>query len=230
MSAPVRRPRTRLPRAEREREILSAARAVFSERGYAAGSVAEVAARAGVAEGTVFSYFETKQALLLRVIADFYAALIDDVESGLRAVRGTENRLRFLVARHLQVFVQDLGICRIVLSELRPDPALYGDSVIELNRSYTSLALDVIKEGIGSGELRSDVSPTVLRDLIFGGVEHVLWRFVNTGAELPVESLGEQLSDVLLTGALPHARTADPTVERLERAVATLERRAGAQR
>lgn len=225
---PTGRARTRLPRAERERAILAAAREVFSERGYGGGSVAEVAERAGVVEGTVFSYFDTKQALLLRVISDFYEALIEDVETGLRAVRGAQNRLRFLVARHMRVFVQDLGLCRVVLSELRPDPALYGESVLELNRRYTSIALDVIVEGIRAGELRDDVPPAVLRDLLFGGAEHALWRFANTGADVPVDELGEQLATLLLEGALPRRPPVDDAVDRLERAVAALERRAGA--
>lgn len=56
------RRRARRPRAEREREILAAARAVFSEKGYADGSVAEIARRVGVVEGTVYTYFDTKRA------------------------------------------------------------------------------------------------------------------------------------------------------------------------
>ncbi len=212
-------------RSEREREILEAARAVFAERGYAQGSVAEIAERVGVVEGTIYTYFATKRELLLRVVADFYENLIREVESGLRSIRGAENRLRFLIARHLQVFVQDLGICRVLLSEIRPDPNLYGDAVRELNRRYTALALEVIEQGIRSGELRRDVAPTVLRDLIYGGIEHALWRFVHGGKRIEIETLGEQLGDALLRGAL-HAE--DDTAERLERALSALERRAGA--
>ena len=219
------RQRTRRPRAEREQQIVEAATAVFSERGYRAGSVAEIAERTGVVEGTVYSYFDTKQALLLRVVSDFYAALIRDVETGLRAVRGAENRLRFLITRHLQVFAQDRGICRVVLSEIRPDPALYDESVRAMNRRYTSLALDVIREGIETGELRADVSPPVLRDLIFGGIEHVLWRALNDGGDFEVEPLGDQLADLLLDGARVSESERDPAA-RLERVVASLERRA----
>lgn len=224
--APRAQRRVRRPRAEREREILDAARWVFAHRGYAAGSVAEIAERVGVVEGTIYTYFDTKRDLLLRVVADFYESLIHEVESGLRSIRGAENRLRFLIARHLQVYVQDLGICRVVLSEIRPDPDLYGPSVRELNRRYTALALGVIEEGIRSGELRPDVAPNVLRDLIYGGIEHALWRFVHSGAEIDVDALGEQLGDALLLGVRAPETDAERTVERLERALSALERRA----
>ena len=80
------RRRTRRPRAEREAEILSAAREVFSEQGYAAAAVAEIAGRAGVVEGTVYSYFESKRALLIAVMRVFYEELISETERGLQAV------------------------------------------------------------------------------------------------------------------------------------------------
>lgn len=218
--------RARRPRAERESQILEAARWVFSNRGYAAGSLAEIAERIGVVEGTIYTYFASKRDLLLRVVADFYDALIREIESGLGSIRGAENRLRFLISRHLEVYIQDLGICRVVLSEIRPDPSLYGGSVRELNRRYTALALDVIQDGIHSGELRQDLVPHVLRDLIYGGIEHALWRFVHSGAEIEIESLGDQLCDVLLSGISARGSDAERIAERLERALSALERRA----
>ena len=229
MAAPATpRKRTRRPRQEREQEILAAARKVFCERGFATGSVAEVAASAGVVEGTVYTYFATKRDLLLRVVEDFYEALIREVESGLRAIRGTENRLRFLIDRQVAVFVEDLGMCRLILSEIRPDPTLYGDAALDLNRRYTSLALDVIEAGIREGELRADLPATLLRDLIYGGIEHALWRHVFTGAELDPGRLAQHLADAVLAGARPNLPSRESTAQRIERAVSALERHAEA--
>ena len=139
-------------------------------------------------------------------------------------MRGAPNRIRFLIGRHLDVYLQDLGMCRLVLSELRPDPALYDDTVRALNRRYTNIALDVIREGIEAGELRRELAAPVLRDLIFGGIEHALWRFVNTGDRAGIDALGEQLADLLLRGA--EAEREAPVVTRLERVAASLERAA----
>jgi len=225
------RRRTRRPRAEREAEILLSAREVFAERGYAATAVAEIATRAGVVEGTVYSYFPTKRALLIRVMRGFYESLIADTEAGLRAVRGSENRLRFLIRRQLDAFTSDLGLCRVVLREARPDPDLYDDAILDLNRRYTGLALGVLEDGVASGELREDLVPGVIRDLLYGGIEHAVWRFVFGGGELDANALADQLADAILGGILapesPSVRrepvlVAD-TVARLERAVSRLE-------
>ncbi len=216
--------RTRRPRAEREAEILDAARSVFAERGYGAAAVAEIATRAGVVEGTVYSYFETKRALLIAVMKAFYDDLISDTESGLRAVRGTENQLRFVIRRHIDTFTSDLGLCRVIIREARPDVALYDEAILKLNRRYTGLALRVLEEGISNGSLREDLVPSVIRDLLYGGIEHAVWRFVFSDGELDAGMLADQLADALL-GGITNAPTSetDATVVRLERAVARLE-------
>lgn len=232
MAAPAtQRRRTRRPRAEREAEILEAARKVFAEQGYAAAAVAEVAARAGVVEGTVYAYFDSKRALLIAVMKQFYEELISETERGLDAVRGTENRLRFVIRHHLDTFARELGLCRLIVSEARPDVALYDEAILDLNRRYTGLALRVLEEGVRDGSLRSDLVPSVTRDLLYGGIEHAVWRSVFTGAPLDAAGLADQLSDALLSGILARSVTADggtdAAVLRLERAIERLESRIG---
>jgi AcrR family transcriptional regulator len=227
-STKTRARRTRRPRAEREAQILDAARSVFAERGYGAAAVAEIATRAGVVEGTVYSYFETKRALLIAVMKAFYEDLISDTESGLRAVRGTENQLRFVIRRHIDTFTSDLGLCRVIIREARPDVALYDEAILKLNRRYTGLALRVLEEGVSNGSLREDLVPSVIRDLLYGGIEHAVWRFVFSDGELDAGMLADQLADALL-GGITNAPTSetDATVVRLERAVARLESNLG---
>ncbi|MBW2497814.1 MAG: TetR family transcriptional regulator [Deltaproteobacteria bacterium] len=223
-SSPPRR-RTRRPRAEREAAILEAARAVFAERGYGEAAVAEIAARTGVVEGTVYSYFPTKRALLVAVMRLFYDDLISETASGLEAIRGCESQIRFLIRRHLEVFTADPGLCRVIIREARPDVALYDEAVLELNRRYTGLASKVLERGIASGELRDDIVPSVIRDLIYGGIEHAVWRFVFADGRLELGPIADQLADAILGGILSRqaAESGEDTVRRLEQAVARLE-------
>jgi AcrR family transcriptional regulator len=61
---------------DKQKRVLDAAMEVFAEKGYAAASTAEIAKRAGVAEGTVFKTFKTKKDLLLGVVAPFFVKRI----------------------------------------------------------------------------------------------------------------------------------------------------------
>lgn len=157
----------------------------------------------------------------------FYDDLIRETASGLAAVRGVENRIRFVIQRQLETFTADLGLCRVILREARPDVALYEEAVLDLNRRYTGLALQVLEQGVASGELRRDIVPSVIRDLIYGGIEHAVWRFVFAEGALEAETLADQLADAILCGIRPPAEEPgrDETLARLERAVRRLESR-----
>ena len=219
--------RTRRPRAEREAQILDSARRVFSEKGYGEATVAEIAANAGVVEGTVYSYFESKRALLIAVMRVFFEALIADTEAGLRAVRGIENQLRFVIRQQLETFTSDLGLCQVIIREARPDLALYDEAILELNRRYTGLALSVLEDGVASGVLREDIVPSLIRDMIYGGIEHAVWRFVFSDREIEVGALADQLADSILGGIVRVSTTETPstieTMIRLERVAERLE-------
>jgi len=217
----------RRPKADRVREILGAARAVFSEYGYEAAAMSEIARRTGVVEGTIYKHFDSKRDLLYRVMREFYESLIADVESGLRGIRGTANRLRFIIGRHLQAFSADRGLCRLLFREIRPDGELYHSAIEELNRRYTRAALRAIEEGIETGELRTDIDATMVRNMIYGAIEHVVWRFVFRGGRLDVDTIADDLTNAVLRGIVAAPTTPRNDVERLAARVAGLERRLG---
>src|SRR2546427_121912 len=95
-----RRPASRLPQEKRIGDIMAAARQVIEEKGYENISMAEIAERAGVVEGTLYRYFENKRDLLTKVANDWFAeVLASDAERA--SIRGTWNKLRHLIWRAL---------------------------------------------------------------------------------------------------------------------------------
>jgi TetR/AcrR family fatty acid metabolism transcriptional regulator len=198
---------SRLPRARRVADIMAAARAVFDEKGYAAASVAEIAERAGVVEGSVYRYFEHKRALLIAVVERWYGELLSDFDEHLKVITGTWNRLRYLVWKHLSAIEKQPMLVRLVFEELRSGPDYRRTAVFQVNRRYTRCTIDVLKEGIAHGEIRRDIPLGIARDMIFGGVEHHTWAFVRgEGAFSPVAA-ADAIVDILRRGiAVPEAR------------------------
>lgn len=200
--------RTRLPKEERVKEILAAAREVFSQHGYDDAAMAEIAARVGVVEGALYRHFDNKRDLLNRILADFYVGLIEDVEKRLPGITGTRNRLRFLIWRQLTAFAEDPGYCWLVVSEVRPDKPFYRSAVQKFNRRYTSFALQVLEEGIAQGDLRGDISPLAVRDMIYGGIEHIMWRHLLTESPVDVTREADTLTEMIIRGIAAPAETA----------------------
>ncbi len=199
-------------------EILAAARAVFCEKGYEQAAVAEIAARMGVVEGTVFKYFPTKRELLLKVLEHWYEEMFGDNARDLAAVQGARARLRLLIWRHLRSVRDYPQLCRLMFREVRPAQGYYGSALHEKNRRYTQFLLDVIRDGVKAGEFRADLPPALLRDLVYGGIEHHAWGYMahsvagddrNTtrpasrragrGA-LDIDAIADQLTTVLCEG------------------------------
>ena len=86
----ARRPRVVKPPDQRRREILEAATEMFGRRGYDVATVQGIAARAGVAAGTVYLYFPSKEAILDALREDYEAGLLDRVSAIAAAVLAEE--------------------------------------------------------------------------------------------------------------------------------------------
>lgn len=197
---PVRSPTPRLAREQRVDEILAAARDVFCEKGYEQAAVSEIAARIGVVEGTVFKYFATKRELLLKVLEYWYEEMFGDYARDLAGVAGHRARLRMLVWRHLRSVRDFPLLCRLMFREVRSEQDYHGSDLHGMNRRYTQFLLDTIQDGIAAGEFRADLPPVLLRDLVYGGIEHHTWNYVCGRGELDIDTIAEQITAVLCEG------------------------------
>ncbi len=122
-------PRRRVPRAERERQIVDAAVAVFGERGYAEVSMEQVAERVGVTKPVLYTHFGSKEGLLLAAIARARSELLDVVAQAAGAAESPETMLRggtLAFFRYLdrrapawQLFCSEAGVTDTALEEIR---------------------------------------------------------------------------------------------------------------
>ncbi|MGH8460754.1 MAG: TetR/AcrR family transcriptional regulator [Stenotrophobium sp.] len=197
---PLRIHAPRLAREARVDEILSAARDVFCEKGYESSAVAEIAARIGVVEGTVYKYFESKRELLLKVLERWYEEMFGDYARDLAGISGTRARLRLLVWRHLRSIRDYPLLCRLMFREVRSERDYHGSDLHELNRRYTQLLLEVLEDGVNCKELRQDAPLTLLRDMVYGSIEHYTWNFICGRGELDIDATADQITALLCDG------------------------------
>lgn len=165
--------------ALRIQQILAGARAVLSEHGYQHATAAEIARRAGVSEASVFTYFRSKRELCLRVIADWYDEIIAAMEAALPRDQPLQRQFEVFVRTHLRLFlVQGTGLCALVLSEGREQGQDLGPDLLPLQRRYTATLMQLLAQGRSEGLIRSDVPLRLLRPMVLGPIEHLLWEAV----------------------------------------------------
>ncbi len=219
---PRRRARERLSRTERMADIMRCAGVILRESGDRDGLVAEIAKRLGIVEGTIYRYWATKRDLIIEVAEHWYEGMLADYDRELAGIAGTKARLRFMIWRHLTVMHDEPAMCRLVLDELRADAGYRKTSIYQLNRQYTQRTLAIVKEGIASRELRADVPLTIVRDMIYGGIEHHCWAYLRGEGKFSPERAADDIVAVVYLGIAAPEDT--DTVARLEDVAARLER------
>lgn len=214
-------------RLRRAAEILAAAREVFLDKGFERSSVAEIAARVGVVEGLVYTYFPTKRELLNEVLRGMYVPLIQDIEQRFERLHGLRSRLRFLIWRHLRVYVEEPGLSRIVLHEVRTGPEYFKSVLHDLHVQYTAFLIRTVREAERDGELPAGTDAEMVRSMVYGGIEHRMWATLFGRGSIDVERLADHYTDMVLAGIAPAASPARAAAPRpaseLERRVERLE-------
>jgi AcrR family transcriptional regulator len=207
----------------RRAEILDAARAVFLEHPYEQASVNQIAERAGCVVGTVYGYFENKRELFDAVLTAFYDELVADIEPRFAVIEGTADRLRFLVARHLQITVDDPSWLKVLDREARGGESYFGSRLHQLNRRYAQFMTRTLADGIARGDLRPDLDPHMARDFLFGGLEHWVRNTVGRGRRNDPPAVAREITRMLLDGWRTAPAPRNDAVRDLEARVTRLE-------
>ena len=201
-------------RSERRvREILVAARQVFSDNGYENSTTLDIARELGISEATVFSYFSSKRDLCMQVIKGWYDEISLVLEQEVPLVVGTRARLHFVVHKHLVTLMQDgTGMCKLVLSEGRSADAEFADLIAELKRRYTAPVMKVLAAAQRDGEIRQDMPLPLLRDMVYGSMEHVLWDYMVNRNKPDIETTAGQLTNMLWAAFMPVSQSLEHLV------------------
>ena len=189
---------------QRVAAILNAARDVFLERGFAAARVEDVAKRAGIAKGTVYLHFESKDALFKALIASVAKAPIAHMEALLRdeATSSTDILRAMIGIIRREVLESDRrNILRLLMTEGPhfPDIAAYHHDAVVARAM--ALLRAIVERGVKRGEFANDglarfpqlfAAPLLLAivwEALFGAID-----------PLDVEGLLETHLDVMLNG------------------------------
>ena len=140
----------------------------------------------------------SKRELCVRVIQDWYDEIIAAIEAGLPRQQPVREQLEFVVLTHLRLFlIQGTGLCALVLSEGRTKGQDLGEGFVELQRRYTAPLMDLLSRGQKAGEVREDIPLRMLRSLVFGPMEHLLWEVIIAGREIQVDRAARDLVALL---------------------------------
>jgi TetR/AcrR family fatty acid metabolism transcriptional regulator len=185
-----------------------------------------IAKDAGIAEGTIYSYFDSKRDLLDEVLRRHYSVLFDDVHQMLPIIEGPSNRLRYIIRRILMMISEDRSMCGLRQIHARQvddeRPSLSHDQ----NRRMAALMKNEIKKGMADGSFHSDTSPSIICYMIGGAVEITEYSFMKTGKAIDIDKVTESIWRTIHNGMSSSDAAAESLtglVERFEKAADRLD-------
>jgi len=189
------------PPGAKRQAILRAAIDVFADRGYFNAQVADVARAAGVAAGTVYLYFKSKDDLLVSI---FERSMRDGLEAGRSAVADLDDpreRLRRLARVHLARLGADRNLAIVFQVELRQSTKFMERFSATLLRDYLGLIREAIADGQREGLFRADVKATAMAKMLFGALDEMATNWILSKRRYTLESYSDTVVDLFINGA-----------------------------
>lgn len=153
-------------------KIINAMRILLDDRTFESLTISEIAVTAGVTEGLIYKYFKDKRDLLHHVLKEHYEHFLVQLDRDLQGIDGALNKLKKIIWSSIERYANHRVFARIILLEVRNSEDYFRSEAYALVRQYNRILLDIIKEGIASGEIRENLPPAYIRNAIFGTIEH----------------------------------------------------------
>jgi len=141
-------------------------------------TMADVASATGLSEGSLYNYVPSKRELAIRVAERWFSSQAEDLSRTLSAIEGTREKITLLVQRHISMILEQPELFLMWIREVRATDAYLTSSSRDIFRSYTGLLRTVLSEARTMSAIKTDMGDDMVRDMIYGGAEHVAWTSI----------------------------------------------------
>ena len=187
------------PSKRRRQEVMNVAARIFSEKGYEATSIQEIAEEVGILKGSLYYYIDTKEDLLFGVIKEAY-------DSALGVIKELEQRegsalelIEALVRRHAEVFAATRLQSSVFFREFRALSEERQKTIREAAVVYNRFVVAQIRRGQQSGEIKPEINARLAAIGIIGMMNSMAFWYRPEGSAT-VAQIGAEFSQLLIGG------------------------------
>ena len=189
-----------VPTGDKRDAILRAATKVFAQNGYFHSQVADVARVAGVAAGTVYLYFKSKDDLLVSIFERSMREVIDDGRTALDGVVDPAERLRRIAHLHLGRLGKDKNLAVVFQVELRQSVKFMERFSETFLQDYFKLIRATIADGQQSGAFRKDINATTATKIFFGALDEMATNWMLSRRKYALTAEADAVVDLFING------------------------------
>ena len=161
---------------KRER-ILSYAEEIFAERGFSKSKLADIVAKVGIAESSIYDFFESKDDLLMSITEmrlEEHMKLLPDTFN----INTPLRKLRRFIQYHFDLYMQNRNFLKVFVMENLLSYKFYASKAFDSFREYMKVFEDIIEEGKSDGTFRQDVNTRLFKNMFLGAFTHMALRWI----------------------------------------------------
>lgn len=189
-----------VPTLTGKQKIVKSMRNLLEDRSFETITIAEIAFEAGVTEGLIYKYFKDKRDLLHHVLEEHYMVFLAQIDRDLQGIDGALNKLRKIIWSSIERYANHKVFARIILLEVRNSEKYFESEAYQLVRTFNSIIVGIIKEGVAAGEIRNDMPVAYIRNAIFGTIEHSCLNRVIFNKQVSTNETAQYISDLIFDG------------------------------
>ena len=185
---------------DKPQQIIDAAVRVFARTGFYNSRVSDIAREAGIASGTIYLYFKTKDEILVTLFREKMAGFVSALRKEISGERDAPAKLRRLVRLHFETLEARPDLAEVVQLELRQGQKFFrGASAHEVS-AYFDLIGSVLEEGVAAGVFRPELPVKVATKMLFGAMDQLTtsWVLGKRGSRLA--DAAEPVVNIFLNG------------------------------
>ncbi len=182
----------------KEHEIFDAAASLFTEKGFHATSMQDIADAVGIRKGSLYYHISGKEELLFQISHAAISAITEQLEDIATAPLSPSQKLRLAVENHVETLCDKLDLMSVFLKESHTLTAEQQAQIFTYRRRYEELMREILQQGIAAGEFRPlDVSAT--SNGLLGMLNWMIYWYRPDGRLAPDE-IADVFADFALNG------------------------------
>lgn len=185
---------------DKREAILRAAITVFAHNGYFNSKVADIAREAGVADGTVYLYFKSKEEILHSIFDRSVDEALASAREEIALITDPRDKLRRIALLHLERLGADRDLAVVFQVELRGSTKFMEEFSAAGFAEYLAIIRTTFEEGQRAGVFRSDLNANVVAKIVFGALDEMATNWILSKRRYKLAPMAEQVVDILLNG------------------------------
>lgn len=186
---------------EKYNKIIAAATKIFAQKGYYKTRVSEIAKEAGIADGTIYLYFNHKDQILISLFEEKMQEVLDNMRKQISLETDPLEKIKRFALVHLKLIEDNKDMAEIIQVELRQSGKFMKDYHNIKFAQYLDLIEDIIIEGQEKKLIKKEIIPAIAKRAFFGALDEMSRYWVlSKSRKYDIETAAKQINSYFING------------------------------